>query len=439
VTALSPDSPPEPVARARVLRILMVCRSYSGLDAERWNPSGTPAMIRLIEGLERAGHRTSVLFLEKAPRGTSGPRAPEGRTTDFGVFRNTLFTFLPWRGLARGPAALSAFVNEALQFPAAWRATRAGYDLIYVDRGHLAYAALLSLGRVPVVWRCLGVMPFVIARHSGNPLGRLYYRLSKQLLRFPIARVICSDEGSPWYRLFDRPGPRAKLALMRNGVDGIGHAPSDRDALRHRLGLPGDVPVIAFIGRMVESKNVMEFARAIGALRDRGIACHAILVGYGPLLDPLRAFVRESDLGDRVTVVGRVPLDEIPDILGASDLFVTLSDGGALGNTTLEAMAAGLGLVALESDPVRGIDVTTDEAVPADVMIRVPRHDLVAALAGTLALLLVDTARLAALKARTRDFARSFLVSWEERIAKEIALLERLVPRQSELEGSTAE
>jgi glycosyltransferase involved in cell wall biosynthesis len=414
----------------------MVCRSYSGLDAERWNPSGTPAMVRLIEGLERSGYQTRVLFLEKARRSAN---APASGTTDFDVFRNTLFTFIPWRGLTHGPAALSAVVNEVRQFPAVRRAARAGFDLIYLDRGHLAYAALLSLGRVPVVWRCLGVMPFVIARHSRNPLGRVYYLLSKLLLRFPIARVICSDEGSPWYCLFDRPSVCAKLDLMRNGVDGIGRGCGDRGALRRRLGLPGDVPVVAFIGRMIEAKNVMEFARAIGALRDKRVACHAILVGYGPLLDPLRTLVRELGLGDRVTVAGRVPLDEIPNILEASDIFVTLSDGGALGNTTLEAMAAGLGLVALESDAARGIDVTTDEVVPADVMIRIPRSDVVGALTRALASLLADPDRLAAHKARTRDFARSFLVSWEERIMRELSLLERLAQKQPELERSTAE
>ena len=436
VTALSSAPARATEAATRPLRILMVCRGYSGLNAERWNPSGTPAIVRLIEGLERAGHRTSVLFLEKA-RGAK--HAPAGGTTDYGVFRNTRFTFMPWRGLGRGPAALSALVNEVRQFPAVRRAARAGVDLVYVDRGHLAYAALLSLRRVPVVWRCLGVMSFVNARHSRNPLGPLYYRFSKLLLRFPIARMICSDEGSPWYRLFDRPGLRAKLDLMRNGVDGIGRPRGDRAALRRRLGLPEDVPVVAFIGRMIEAKNVIEFARAIGALRAQGIACHGIMVGYGPLLDPLRAFVREGSIDDDVTVAGRVPLDEVPDILAASDLFVTLADGGALGNTTLEAMAAGLGLVALESDPARGIDVTTDEAVPADVMIRIARRDIADALTRALAPLLADPERLATQQARTRDFARTFLVSWEERIGRELSLLERLARRHTELEGSTAE
>src|SRR5688572_27350257 len=95
------------------MRVLMVCRRYSGISRETWSPAGTPAVTKLIEELEARGHATTVLFLEKTPDQNS---AHLDLTTNYGFFRNVRFEYLRWRGWRRAPALISDILNEARQF-----------------------------------------------------------------------------------------------------------------------------------------------------------------------------------------------------------------------------------------------------------------------------------------------------------------------------------
>jgi len=78
-------------------------------------------------------------------------------------------------------------------------------------------------------------------------------------------------------------------------------------------------------------------------------------LGDGPQVEALRRLAAELEITDRVTFVGKVSFEEIPNYLKAADLFAFASITETQGIVTLEAMAAGLPVVAVDASGTRDI------------------------------------------------------------------------------------
>ncbi len=153
----------------------------------------------------------------------------------------------------------------------------------------------------------------------------------------------------------------------------------------------GRPPVIAAVGRLVEKKGFADLLDAVALLRDAGRPCTVELVGTGPLAGALADQVRRLGLGDRVTLHGALPQDDVRAVVASAAVFaapcVVGTDGNRDGLPTvlLEAMALGTPCVAT---PVTGIpEVLRDGATG----LLVPERDP-AALAAALDRLLGDPA-----------------------------------------------
>ena len=73
-----------------------------------------------------------------------------------------------------------------------------------------------------------------------------------------------------------------------------------------------------------------------------------VLIGDGPDKQTLELLAAELGIAERATFTGQVPFDEIPVYLKAADLFVFASVTETQGLVTIEAMAAGLPVVAVD-------------------------------------------------------------------------------------------
>jgi glycosyltransferase involved in cell wall biosynthesis len=80
-----------------------------------------------------------------------------------------------------------------------------------------------------------------------------------------------------------------------------------------------------------------------------------VLIGDGPQAEALRQLAGELGIAERVLFVGKVPFDQIPSYLKAADLFAFASVTETQGLVTLEAMAAGLPVVAVDGSGTRDI------------------------------------------------------------------------------------
>jgi glycosyltransferase involved in cell wall biosynthesis len=184
-------------------------------------------------------------------------------------------------------------------------------------------------------------------------------RLGYRLLYFGGARMadgfvaVARDVATEARRLY-RP-PRGRLHLIPNGVDADRPAGEEPAAVRQRLGIPPDARVVMVVAKLTEQKGHAVLLRAIDPLLERDPQLHLVVVGDGPLGDALRAQAAALASGERVHFLGE--RSDARDLLGAADLFVLPSLWEGLPIALLEAMAAGLPVVATAVSGTREVVV----------------------------------------------------------------------------------
>jgi glycosyltransferase involved in cell wall biosynthesis len=190
----------------------------------------------------------------------------------------------------------------------------------------------------------------------------------------------------------------AGVRVVPNGVDMAAiDAARPGPAVRQELGLPEDVPVIGLVGRLDHwGKGHKELFTAMANLKDR-YPCHALIVGGGRREAEMRELAADLGLAGQAHFLGQ--RQDVPDLLKAMDIFVLPSYSEGLSLALLEAMAAGLPVIATA---VGGTpEVVTDGVTGLLVPPRDPE-----ALAGALERLLADPAGARALGNKAREHVR---------------------------------
>ncbi|HET7293598.1 MAG TPA: glycosyltransferase family 4 protein [Vicinamibacteria bacterium] len=137
-----------------------------------------------------------------------------------------------------------------------------------------------------------------------------------------------------------------------HGVDSERFRPSaagERVALREGLRLPAAARLVTYTGRLLRGKGLEVLVDAFADIAPRRPDARLVLVGSGrgQALDAeeeLRERAASRALGDRVVFPGRV--ENVPEWLGASDVFAFPSFFEAMPLAVLEAAACGLPCVA---------------------------------------------------------------------------------------------
>jgi glycosyltransferase involved in cell wall biosynthesis len=136
----------------------------------------------------------------------------------------------------------------------------------------------------------------------------------------------------------------AKLTTIANGVPVPRIDAADRAAARADFGIPEGAPILGIVARLSPEKEHRTLLAAFARVRSVIPAARLLIVGDGPLREPLERQVVELQLGDRVHFAGfRADVDRM---LAAMDLFVLCSTFEGTSLTLLEAMGAGLPIVA---------------------------------------------------------------------------------------------
>lgn len=150
------------------------------------------------------------------------------------------------------------------------------------------------------------------------------------------------------YGLVDR------FTVIPTGIDITPYKKANGSELRTQWNWQDDKVIIS-AGRLAEEKNWETLLRAFAIAQRAQADIRLVLLGDGPQADALRQLAGELEITDRVTFVGKVPFEEIPNYLKAADLFSFASITETQGLVTLEAMAAGLPVVAVDASGTRDI------------------------------------------------------------------------------------
>ena len=137
-----------------------------------------------------------------------------------------------------------------------------------------------------------------------------------------------------------------RIQVVFNAVDPEAWA-GDRSesTLRQELGIPEDRFVMLCASRFADDKGHKYLIDSVKLLKERTKKSFTlVLAGDGPLLEPSKAQVKELGLEDVVTFIGF--RKDIKNLYKGSDLYVNSSQHEALSFLIIEAMAAGLRVVA---------------------------------------------------------------------------------------------
>ena len=174
---------------------------------------------------------------------------------------------------------------------------------------------------------------------------------------------------SPTVRDFhaDRCGiDPSKYVVIPNGVDPARYARDEqaRRRLRDEWGVADNTVVIACVARLSEEKGIDVLIEAAGEMTTSPF--RIVIAGDGPLREPLRRQCLDRVPPRRVAMLGFV--DDVPALLSAADAFVLPSRWEGFGLAAVEAMAAGLPVVAtaVEGPGEIVLDGQTGLLIPPD-------------------------------------------------------------------------
>ncbi len=159
---------------------------------------------------------------------------------------------------------------------------------------------------------------------------------------------------------------RDRLVVVPNALPPEAFVRRERGPVREALGVAPDDFVWLGVGRLVPQKAWPDLLQAFALTGPRGGGSRLVIAGGGPEESRLRALAERLQVASYVHLLG--PRDDVPDLLAAADGLVLSSAYEGLPNVVLEAMAAGLPVVATR---VGGVPELVDDSTglivpPAD-------------------------------------------------------------------------
>jgi L-malate glycosyltransferase len=141
--------------------------------------------------------------------------------------------------------------------------------------------------------------------------------------------------------------PARRVGVLYNGVDVDAFAAAaDRAAARRELGAGPDDFVLLQVARLDYLKDHATAVRTLARVAAQVPQARLVLVGDGPERPGIEALVRNLNLGDHVRLLGT--RQDVGRLLPGGDVFLLTSVSEGIPVTVLEAMAAGLPVVATD-------------------------------------------------------------------------------------------
>jgi glycosyltransferase involved in cell wall biosynthesis len=149
-------------------------------------------------------------------------------------------------------------------------------------------------------------------------------------------------------------GLESHYTVIPTGIDLDPFQDADGERIRRQHTWENDRVMIS-IGRLAKEKNWELLLQAASQVINEFPDLRVVLLGDGPEREALTRLAAKLGIRERVNFMGEIPFEEIPAYLKAADFFGFSSTTETQGLVTMEAMAAGLPIVAVDASGTRDI------------------------------------------------------------------------------------
>jgi len=242
------------------------------------------------------------------------------------------------------------FNKHLFQVLAAWKALslhrRYHYDAIWAMMAH-------SCGIPAAIFKSFHPkVPFVLELQEGDPpehierMMRPVWPLFRRAFTSANAVSVISAFLGKWAR---RRGFLGPVELVPNAVDiqhfSKSYSEAEIKEIQARLGKKEESVFVITTSRLVHKNAVDDILRALPLLPEN---IYFIILGIGPDESMLKGLAKELNVEGRVKFIGQIGHAELPKYLKACDIFIRASRSEGMGNSFVEAMAAGLPVIATQ-------------------------------------------------------------------------------------------
>lgn len=227
-----------------------------------------------------------------------------------------------------------------------------GYRLFYCHYAELS-TIIVSLitkvfGGTTFKWHCAQ------EHHYKKPwsLIHLSEKISREIplslsLRLADYLVTCSPLLRTYYE--QRFGiEKSKVIVVPAMVNMKAFLNGDKVTIKKKLGLP-DTPIALFVHQLSRRKGADRLVDLAKIMKKNGFKFTILAIGEGPLKNVLQKRISQLHLNNELVLCGAVPSIELPKYYLASDLFIMPSRIEEFGRVLVEAMAAGLPILATKT------------------------------------------------------------------------------------------
>lgn len=308
------------------MRIAMMTNNYKPFVG------GVPISIeRLTESLRKAGHEVVVF----AP-------TYENMEEEAGVVR--------YRSLIKS-VCKGAAVPDGLD-PVIERTFRAGnFDVIHVHHPMVIGWTALYLSQkyhVPVV--------FTYHTRYEQYLHYLGMSCMKDVMPAYIRGFAAKCDGviapTPGMKEYlERIEVETPVSVLPTGIADDGFLPEEETVRSLRKKLVGDrTYLFCTVARLAKEKNLEFLLESLSLRKRQGNAdFKLVLVGEGPEGENLKKYAKRLGMEEEIIFAGKVPNREVKNYCAAADLFLFSSTSETQGIVSLEAMAAGTPVLAVDA------------------------------------------------------------------------------------------
>ena len=392
------------------------------ISKEIWEPSGSPAIYKLIENLISDKHQASIIMTAKEEGFDYKDMWKEEKDKELKV-KGLDTSIIVLTGVKKIPRIFGRFrghLSTIRQVLNIWKIQKKlKPDIIYLDRSNILAGAIISrLTKIPVVLRVLGVTPSMKKMLTGYAIS---HRIDRWCYKSPFSIVIGTEDGSGTGQFLNKIlDKNTRREVKLNGINKY---------IKNQKNNTNDKLNIALVGRIDPYKQTTKIIETIISMEKEyreKVLIH--VVGDGKKLEKLKLIAQENKTEDSFIFYGSISHNKVKDILFNCDLYISFNIMGNLSNSNLEALYAGLPFILPEADYENNRDVKTFDIIPEEICIKLPMKNFELSLKNKLQELIQNPMILSKLQAYPKNYI-SRLNSWEERINWEKNILREIVEK----------